>query len=169
MKADLKDINAKQYNDEYQLAIQRSLEEYHANNKRFRESLNLIHEPFRPHKLKPISIPREGDCQFEAITTTAKINIRPKQLRLEACNYLSKFLELFAIFQDGFDHFNNYLAYMRKPGSWGDHLTLMAIAHLMMRPIRVITDGISLPDVINPPDFIAREIWGPELIIAHQG
>ena len=55
MKANLKDINAKQYNDEYQLAIQRSLEEYHANNKRFRESLNLIDERLRPHKLKRIS------------------------------------------------------------------------------------------------------------------
>ena len=72
MKADLKDINAKQYNDEYQLAIQRSLEEFHANNKRFRESLNLIHERLLPHKLKLISIPREGDCQFEAITISVK-------------------------------------------------------------------------------------------------
>ena len=58
---------------------------------------------------------------------------------------------------------------MRQPGSWGDHLTLTAISHLTLRPIRVISESTTLPVMINPPDFISHSLWQPEVIVAHQG
>ena len=52
----------------------------------------------------------------------------------------------------------------------GDQLTLIAAAHLLLRPIVLITDSESEVDtsrdvVINPPDIIAEECWGPPIVL----
>eukprot|EP00959_Pyramimonas_sp_CCMP1952_P016739 354857-Pyramimonas_sp.AAC.1 len=62
-----------------------------------------------------------------------------------------------------------YISRMRKPGSWGDHLTLTAIAHLTLRPVRVISDASVLPPVINSPEFITDILWKPEVVVVHHG
>eukprot|EP00959_Pyramimonas_sp_CCMP1952_P402175 8427590-Pyramimonas_sp.AAC.1 len=75
-----------------------------------------------------------------------------------------------ASFADGnFPNFKAYISHMRKPGSWGDHLTLTAIAHLTLRPVRVISDTSVLPPVINPPEFITDILWKPEVVVVHHG
>ena len=71
---------------------------------------------------------------------------------------------------DGFPNFKDYVNYTRRRGSWGDHLTLTAISHWMLRPIRVITDSPSSPVMFaTPPDFIAESAWGPKLILVRHG
>ena len=79
---------------------------------------------------------------------------------------------IFGDFMEGFDDFEAYVRNMRQDGSWGDHLTLVAAAHLMMRPIRVITDTTheeSCVIQINPPEMVSDEAWGPPLVIIHYG
>ena len=60
---------------------------------------------------------------------------------------------------------------MRQAGNWGDHLTLTCMAHLLNRPIKVITDSSHAAYVneVTPPDVVARETWGEPISIAHYG
>ena len=60
--------------------------------------------------------------------------------------------------------------YMRKDRSWGDHLTLTAIAHLTLRPITIITDNEANQELhIDPPEFISPDAWGPRIYLIHHG
>ena len=61
---------------------------------------------------------------------------------------------------------------MREQGTWGDHLTLQAMANLMMRPIWVITDSAhesSSAMHINPTDAVSPEEWGEPVQVVHYG
>ena len=71
---------------------------------------------------------------------------------------------------DTVPNYTEYLSHMRKPGSWGDVLTLTAISHLTLRPIRVVPDDPALPELfVTPPNFIAESTWGPEILLVHYG
>ena len=82
---------------------------------------------------------------------------------------MEQFPELFGNFIDDFPNFKEYLQYMRKQGSWGDHLTLTALSHLMLRPIIVLTDNAEKPELlIEPPEFISPTVRGPPLYLIHR-
>ena len=53
----------------------------------------------------------------------------------------------FGVFRDGgayeFADFDAYVAWMRQPQSWGDNLSLVAMASILMRPIHVISDHLN--------------------------
>ena len=69
----------------------------------------------------------------------------------------------------GFKSFDASVQYIRTPGKWGDHLTLVAAAQVLMAPIRVITDSVSEDGallVINPPHWIAQELWKDPITLA---
>ena len=122
--------------------------------------------------LVPIETAAEGDCQFIAIVATASLGVTARQLRKEVVQYLATFPQAFDGFWDGFGDFNEYLAYMRRQGSWGDHLTLTAVAHLTMRPIHVVTDRFaeeSATMIVTPPDTIDPAAWGAPIYLAHHG
>ena len=61
---------------------------------------------------------------------------------------------------------------MRQTGTWGDHLTLLAMANLTLRPICVITDSTheeaSVMEIL-PPESIAQDAWGEPIWIVHYG
>ena len=61
---------------------------------------------------------------------------------------------------------------MREQGTWGDHLTLQAMANLMMRPIWVITDSAhesSSVMHISPIDAVSPEEWDEPVHVVHYG
>ena len=54
----------------------------------------------------------------------------------------------------------------------GDHLTLQAMANLMLRPIWVITDSVreaSSVMKIDPIDAISPEEWDTPVYVVHYG
>ena len=85
--------------------------------------------------------------------------------------HMESWPQVFGEFFDGeFDSFADYLSYMRRPGSWGDHLCIQAAAHILLTPIHIITDGPSDAGemiVIEPPPCISHEVWQDPIFIAH--
>ena len=66
--------------------------------------------------------------------------------------------------------FSEYIARMRTPGVYGDHLTLVALSHLLLREIRVIRDTPARPEfitIVSPPPTVSREAWGTPIHIVH--
>ena len=63
-----------------------------------------------------------------------------------------------------------YLNHIEKDRSWGDSLTLLALAHVLRRPIKVLTDSSAEERdkyilVVEPNDLVHPDTWGPEIII----
>jgi hypothetical protein len=111
----------------------------------------------------------DGDCQFLAVVATAELDLSAHELRAQVCDYLQMFPEIFNGFWTGFPNFEQYIQHMRKAGSWGDHLTLLAASHLLLRPIMLVTDTTheeSATILVTPPDFISSDLWGPPLCLA---
>ena len=81
------------------------------------------------------------------------------------CDYLEGYAEMFNKFGN-FRNYGRYVTLMRKRTTWGDHLTLTAMAHLLMRPIVLITDRDSHHDYLReiaPPQSISKDAWGPPI------
>ena len=57
---------------------------------------------------------------------------------------------------------------MSRPQSWGDELTLCASAHLLPRPILVLSDQEHEHERrFEPPPLIHSSVWGPEVYVVH--
>ena len=55
-----------------------------------------------------------------------------------------------------------------KTVSWGDDLTLTAAAHLLLKPIRIVSDlDIEEFREFHPPSSISPECWGPCITLAY--
>ena len=88
------------------------------------------------------------------------------------CLVFAALPETFGDYWDGWDSFGQYVEHMRKAGSWGNHLTLMAAAHVLMRPIHVLTDSVhdvTGAHTISQPTMILSEFWGQPIMILHFG
>ena len=76
--------------------------------------------------------------------------------RLSSCN-----LDSFA------GRYQAYCDNLLKDGVWGDDLTLLAGAHILRRPIVIITDSASdnYAREICPPHIIDRSLWGQNIFV----
>ena len=111
-----------------------------------------------------------GNCQFIAVCQAAGLDVGHESLRQQVVNYLEHCSERFGSFADGFPNFDRYLEYMRRDGSWGDHLTLTAVADLLLRPVHVITDSThsaAAEVIIKPSAAVSPEAWGEPIVLAH--
>ena len=87
----------------------------------------------------PLSYP--SDCQFIALCYSGGIPVSHEHLRREICDYLIAMEEIFAPhFDSRWPTYAAYVQNMRQDGSWGDDLTLTAAAHLLLKPIRIVSD-----------------------------
>ena len=87
-------------------------------------------------------------------------------------DYMRGFPQLFGEAWNGFPDFEAYLAYMGQDGSWGDHLCVVAAAHLLWRPIVVITDSSHESSAlirVTPPSAISEDTWEPPIYVVHYG
>ena len=67
----------------------------------------------------------------------------------------------FARFQVQFD-LDEYVAYMRRPGSSEDHLTLQATAFYLRRRVMIVSDHFfdqCSVTVVEPHLLVARGVW----------
>ena len=97
------------------------------------------------------------------------IQISHQHLRREICDYLIAMEEIFAPhFDSRWPTYAAYVQNMRQDGSWGDDLTLTAAAHLLLKPIRIVSDlDIEEFRELHPPSSISPECWGPCITLAY--
>ena len=79
-------------------------------------------------------VPGDGSCQFHAISTQSRFN--HIELRRQALAYIRSHASEFADFITG-DSMESYLSHMARRHTWGDHITLRALAMCLNQPIHV--------------------------------
>ena len=85
---------------------------------------------FRTH------VPGDGCCQFHSIATQSQHT--HSELRRLAVEYIRSHPQSFIAFVTH-HQLEHYLARMCRNSTWGDHLTLQALAFLLSRPVHVVT------------------------------
>jgi len=107
----------------------------------------LVTERARAQGVVPVHTAEDGNCQFRAVLQSAQgagllTDMNHLELREAVCDYIDGAGDFFGNFLDEHDPADvmAYATNMRRVNiAWGDELTLRAIAHIVGRPIRVIT------------------------------
>ena len=149
-----------------ELALQRSVDDDEEARQQAAQGIARVEPRLRRLSLVRTETEALGNCQFAALTQTAGLSLTPHEFRQQVVDYLRPLGDLFGEKMEGRFHGNyeGYLHYMATDCSWGDSLTRIAAAHLLMRPIVLVTDSASDQEVvINPPDILAQECWGHQL------
>jgi len=89
--------------------------------------------------------------------------------RTQVVGYLRAFPDLFQKdIEAKFASYSAYLDYMSRPDAWGDDLTLVAAAHLLLCRIRVISDcDLEGERIFTPPPMISSDVWRDDVYICH--
>lgn len=103
---------------------------------------------------KIISNEGGGNCLFHSLSSHLKVDYQ--QLREDSVNYITcswdRFKD-FALNPETLLHFNSkeeYQNYMIKDGSWGDHLSLLALCELyQVNAILIISEGNKLSEPVK--------------------
>ena len=166
------DSATSQFEKDVDEAIARSLKDSKEYQRQLRRSYAMLAPRLRNRGLQRMEIQRDGNCQFEALVQSGILPVSHRELRAQVCNYISTLPEFFGDYWDGWDNFEDYVKHMRENAAWGDHLTLMAAAHILLRPIHVITDSTHDSHailVVEPPEMISQDVWGEPITLIHYG
>jgi hypothetical protein len=166
------DVATSQFEKDVDEAIVRSLKDSKDYQRKLRLSFALLAPRLRNKGLQRVEIAGDGNCQFEALVQSGSLPVNHAELRSQVCHYIATLPEVFGDYWDGWDNFEDYLEHMQEDGSWGDHLTLMAAAHILLRPIHVITDSTHESHatmVVEPPEMISQDVWGEPITLIHYG
>ena len=109
--------------------------------KYFEESRRVLTRQLGSKGLERLDVPHDGNCLFVSLCFSAGLALEHSKLRAEIVAYLRGFGSEFKPWFD--THFQSYdadLAAMSRESTYGDDLCVQAAAHLMMRPIHVISD-----------------------------
>ncbi len=152
-------------------AVRWSVREQARMRTRLARSLETLERRLAARKLRRVPTAGTGACLFHAVIESGSVLVAPARLRAEAVGYMKRLPEWFAGSVSGpFAGFAEYLEYMEKPSSWRDHLVVVAISHLLMRPVRIVTDSTlesTAVTVVEPPSVVAETSWGPPILIAY--
>ena len=154
------------------LAVLMSLESSAELRRQARLSMCRLALRLTASGLRRIDTEALGNCMFESLCRTGGLPTSPYDLRQQVVEYMKGFPTLFGQAWDGFPDFDSYLRHMANDGSWGDHLCMTAAAHLLWRPIRIITDSTHEESgliEVAPPLLISPNTWGPPLYLVHYG
>jgi len=121
------------------------------------------------------SIAKNGNCLFEAVSQQLKV-ILPNQkqhhfshleLRKMAVSYIMKHQEFYENFVE--DHnFASFIHKMGLPGTWGEHIALNALAHILDMTIVVVNSDNSPPVVLKKPNAQGIIYLGYEVNLHYQ-
>ena len=132
----------------------------------------LIDERLASVRKVAVKTDEDGNCQFKAVLNTLGIAtsaLTHEELRTAVCDYMEGdplFWQEFMLGQT----FEEYIAKMRIPGkTWGDDLTLNAIAHILNVPIRVVTTTSSHQWSRLIPPLLPSNSEKEEIFIALHG
>ena len=106
-----------------------------------------------------VDTPAYGNCQFEAVCTSAKLLVSASVFRKQVCDDM----ELRRIYP------KDFVDYMRADGNYGNEQSLIGIATLLRRPVILVKDGpeANAVETINPADIVPKEIWSLPLVVVY--
>ena len=155
------------------LALQMSEAENKELQDRMRESYQLVDARLELMHLRRVPVAALGNCQFDALVYSAQVLMTSMELRCFIAQYLRPLARFFQERMEGQfkGRFESYCANLQKEGVWGDELSLLGAAHILQRPIVLVTDSKSnKPEEycrqINPPALIDESLWGPKVVFA---
>ena len=153
------------------LAIQLSEEENKELQHRMEHSYRRVDTRLAAMGLRRVPVPALGNCQFDSLIYTAEIPMTSMELRKFISQYLQPLARLFGGRMEGQFHgrYGAYCANLAKDGVWGDELSLLGAAHILQRPIVVVTDSLSENEFcrqISPPALIDESLWGQKVVLA---
>ena len=135
----------------------------------------LMGDRLRRLGLQRVETEALGNCQFIAVQQSGGLGMTPAELRETVCEYMNEFADEISNFMVGLAEdrggLDSYMDYMRGPYGWGDDCTLSAMAHILCRPIHVVTTTrmASYVRQIEPPSTVASCEWGPPIVLALYG
>ncbi|CAL1161178.1 unnamed protein product [Cladocopium goreaui] len=154
------------------LALQQSLQENQELMEKIAKSNAILDSRLHCLGLKRVPVAADGDCQFSAIVFSAQVPLTALQLRRSVVGYLRPLSACFgARMENQFrGRYGSYCSHMEQPGAWGDDLTLLASAHCLRRPLKIVTDSSATDPkqyirIITPPQCISSACWGPEVTL----
>lgn len=116
-----------------------------------------------------VYIPGDGNCQFASVAyqliqnqnSSSQLHDMASILRKQAVHWLAARGDTYSSFlADAGDNWNAWLENMIKPGTWGDNLTLWALANIVSRVIVVVSSNPDVPNYfITPPGVITETIY----------
>ncbi len=113
----------------------------------------------------------EGDCLFVAVLWAGNLALDPYNFRQQVVQHLSMFPSLFRPwFDQKWSSFERYLAAMGRSGTWGDDICVIAMSHLLWRPICIVTDRENDDEALmmfEPPTMISQETCGEPIYISY--
>ena len=152
-----------------EVALQRSLTEDQEAQAQALRDASILDTRVQRMGLRRVPIAADGNCQFASICYSGQIPLTAAHLRAAVISYLRPLATFFADrMENQFrGRYGAYLDYMSQEGSWGDELTLLGAAHVLQRPIRVVTTSAASQHMleVNPPEVLANEVWGQQIII----
>ena len=159
--------------EQMELALSLSVQENEELQRQREASRRKIQALLRPDGLEPVETQADGTCQFFAVLFSAGIalTLDAFRFRQQVVDYLRTLPGEFAQkIESKFGSFAVYCDTMGLPATWWDELTLAAMAHLLLRPIEVVSDCELEPRrLFEPPRIICEECWGPKTTICHTG
>lgn len=128
----------------------------------YQNARRLLSQRLRLYDVVEYTIPGDGSCQFASLSDQLFRNLkRTNDLRYAAVKQLQEKPEYYIEFV----HTTNYLNYcnnMIKSSTWGDHLTLQALADRLHIVINLLTSYSHTPHVEIRPrgsEPIKRHVW----------
>ena len=159
--------------EQVELAKALSLEDDAEKKAQRLESARRVERRLRIQNLRRVVTPAEGECLFVAVAWSAGLAVDRFAFRQQVVSYLSSFPHYFGRwFDTKWKSFQQYLLQMAKPSTWGDDLCLVAMSHLLLRPIVLITDRSEESEAImtvEPPSSISQEAWGEPIYFSYLG
>lgn len=151
------------------MAIHLSLEENEDAKAKRLASIAAIKPRLEALGLERVDTEAQGDCQFLAVVFSAGLPVDPQDFRSQCVAYLKHCADHFhGQISSQFKSFQQYLDNMARPHTWGDELTLAAAAHLLLRPVVVLSDQEQESERrFEPPPLIHSLVWGPPVYIVH--
>lgn len=150
------------------MGVELSLKDMQEHAEQLQASRALVAQRLRQEGCERIDTEADGNCFFISLSYTAGLEISPQSLRAEVCAYLRSFPQTFSDWFDTFfKSYDDYVRNLSRDGVYADDLCCLASAHLLLRPLRIISD---MPDdhivEFNPPASIDPSACGPPVTLA---
>ena len=147
---------AKKWFEEQQLqmVVEMSQRDTEERQRRHEASVRIVERRLASKGLQRVSTPADGNCLFIAAAWSAGIHIDPFALRQQVVSYLRTYSSLFSQwFDTQWASFSHYCDAMSRGGTWGDDLVVMALSHLLLRPVPLFSKNTF---VLFP---VIKHIW----------
>ena len=135
-------------------------------------SASVLEKRAPPQKrLMNVDTAGDGDCLFNAVRETVDLLVIMRELRNQICDCVSansRFFQSSCV--GGTAGLERHVQRTREAGTWATGIEVAAAAHLLLRPLHLVTDNVADAGstlVTEPPEVIAASAWGDPIYLAH--